>query len=142
MLDPCEKCEEVLQPFLDRELSDAEYREAETHLDECSYCRKRYRFEETLRMYVRQAFAEEMSPDLKAKLEGALPQHHLVTVDSADRPDAVIADIARIDPDDLGSRQVTCARVVLRDSFGLDRSHRRQDVPERHDVSLGGPSLR
>jgi anti-sigma factor (TIGR02949 family) len=68
MLDPCEKCEEVLQPFLDRELSDAEFREAEAHLDECSYCRKRYRFEETLRMYVRQAFAEEMSPDLKAKL--------------------------------------------------------------------------
>jgi mycothiol system anti-sigma-R factor len=68
MLDPCEKCEEVLQPFLDRELSDAEVREAEAHLDECSYCRKRYRFEETLRMYVRQAFAEEMPPDLKAKL--------------------------------------------------------------------------
>jgi mycothiol system anti-sigma-R factor len=68
MLDPCEKCEEVLQPFLDRELSDAEVREAEAHLDECSYCRKRYKFEETLRMYVRQAFAEEMPPDLKAKL--------------------------------------------------------------------------
>jgi anti-sigma factor (TIGR02949 family) len=68
MLNPCEKCEEVLQPFLDRELSDAEHAEAEAHLDECSYCRKRYRFEERLRMYVRQAFAEEMSPDLKAKL--------------------------------------------------------------------------
>ena len=68
MLDPCEKCEEVLQPFLDRALSDAEFREAEAHLDACSYCRKRYRFEETLRMYVRQAFAEEMPPDLKAKL--------------------------------------------------------------------------
>jgi anti-sigma factor (TIGR02949 family) len=68
MLDPCEKCEEVLQPFLDRELSDDEYREAEAHLDECSYCRKRYKFEEKLRMYVRQAWSEEMSPDLKAKL--------------------------------------------------------------------------
>jgi anti-sigma factor (TIGR02949 family) len=68
MLNPCEKCEEVLQPFLDRELSDAEHAEAEAHLDECSYCRKRYRFEERLRMYVRHAFAEEMSPDLKAKL--------------------------------------------------------------------------
>jgi anti-sigma factor (TIGR02949 family) len=68
MLDPCEKCEEVLQPFLDRELSEAEVQEAEAHLDGCSYCRKRYRFEETLRMYVRQAFAEEMSPELKAKL--------------------------------------------------------------------------
>ena len=68
MLNPCEKCEEVLQPFLDRELSDAEHAEAEAHLDECSYCRKRYRFEEKLRMYVRQAWAEQMSPDLKAKL--------------------------------------------------------------------------
>jgi anti-sigma factor (TIGR02949 family) len=68
MLNPCEKCEEVLQPYLDRELSDAEHAEAEAHLDECSYCRKRYRFEEKLRMYVRQAWAEQMSPDLKAKL--------------------------------------------------------------------------
>ena len=68
MLDPCERCEEVLQPFLDRELSDAEVREAEAHLDQCSYCRKRYKFEATLRMYVRQAWSEEMPPDLKAKL--------------------------------------------------------------------------
>jgi mycothiol system anti-sigma-R factor len=68
MIDPCDKCEEVLQPFLDRELSDEEYREAEAHLDGCNYCRKRYRFEEKLRMYVRQACAEEMPPELKAKL--------------------------------------------------------------------------
>jgi mycothiol system anti-sigma-R factor len=68
MVDPCEKCEEVLQPFLDRELSEAERAEAERHLDECTYCRKRYRFEEKLRMYVRQACAEEMPPELKAKL--------------------------------------------------------------------------
>jgi mycothiol system anti-sigma-R factor len=68
MIDPCDKCEEVLQPFLDRELSEAEYREAEAHLDGCNYCRKRYRFEEKLRMYVRQACAEEMPPELKAKL--------------------------------------------------------------------------
>jgi anti-sigma factor (TIGR02949 family) len=68
MLNPCEKCEEVLQPFLDRQLSDSEHAEAEAHLDNCSYCRKRYRFVATLRMYVRQAFAEQMPPDLKAKL--------------------------------------------------------------------------
>jgi anti-sigma factor (TIGR02949 family) len=68
MFDPCAKCEEVLQPFLDRELSDAEVAEAESHLNQCTYCRKRYRFEEKLRMYVRQAWAEEMPPDLKAKL--------------------------------------------------------------------------
>ena len=66
--DPCAKCEELLQPYLDRELSDAERADAELHLDGCSYCRKRYRFEEQLRRFVRQAVVEEMSPDLKAKL--------------------------------------------------------------------------
>ena len=68
MFDPCAKCEEVLQPFLDRELSEAEHAQAEAHLDQCTYCRRRYRFEEKLRMYVRQACAEQMPPDLKAKL--------------------------------------------------------------------------
>jgi anti-sigma factor (TIGR02949 family) len=67
-MDPCEKCEEVLQPFLDRELTEAEYREAEAHLDDCSYCRKRYRFEASLRRYVRHAWAEGMPAELKEKL--------------------------------------------------------------------------
>ena len=67
-IDPCEKCEELLQPFLDRELNDEERAEAERHLDECTYCRKRYRFEEELRRFVRQAAVEEMPPELKAKL--------------------------------------------------------------------------
>ena len=67
-VDPCDKCEELLQPYLDRELSDAERAEAEAHLDLCSYCRKRYRFEEELRQFVRQAAVEEMPPDLKQKL--------------------------------------------------------------------------
>jgi anti-sigma factor (TIGR02949 family) len=66
--DPCAKCEEILQPYLDRELSDAERAEAEKHLDGCSYCRKRYRFEVELRRFVRQAVVEEMPPHLKAKL--------------------------------------------------------------------------
>ena len=43
--DPCAKCEELLQPYLDRDLSDAERVQAEKHLDDCSYCRKRYKFE-------------------------------------------------------------------------------------------------
>jgi hypothetical protein len=37
----------------------------------------------------------------RGKLEGLLPGHHLVTVDSVDMPDLVIADIARIDPDEV-----------------------------------------
>ncbi len=68
MIDPCEKCEELLQPFLDRELTNAEYREAEAHLELCAYCRKRYRFEASLRRYVRQASSEGMPPELKEKL--------------------------------------------------------------------------
>jgi mycothiol system anti-sigma-R factor len=66
--DPCAKCEEMLQPYLDRELTDAERAEAEGHLDGCSYCRKRYRFEEALRRFVRQAAVEEMAPELKQRL--------------------------------------------------------------------------
>jgi anti-sigma factor (TIGR02949 family) len=66
--DPCAKCEEVLQPYLDRELNDAERAEAEAHLSWCAYCRKRYRFEEHLRRFVRQAAAEAMPPELKARL--------------------------------------------------------------------------
>jgi mycothiol system anti-sigma-R factor len=64
----CEKCEELLQPYLDRELDDAERREAEAHLAGCGYCSKRYRFEDSLRKFVRQACSEEMPPELKAKL--------------------------------------------------------------------------
>ena len=48
-VDPCDWCEEVLQPFLDRDLTDAERKVAEGHLEGCSYCAKRYRFEEGLR---------------------------------------------------------------------------------------------
>ena len=67
-IDPCEKCEEVMQPYLDRALSDAERREAEEHLAGCSYCAKRYRFEESLRQFVRKCCEEEMAPELKQKL--------------------------------------------------------------------------
>jgi len=66
--DPCAHCEEVMQQFMDRVLTDAERAEAESHLDGCTYCRKRYRFEENLRQFVRQAAVEEMPPDLKQKL--------------------------------------------------------------------------
>ncbi len=68
MILDCEKCEEVLQPYLDRRLSDEERAEAETHLDACSYCRRRYRFEVELRMFVRQASIEPMPAELKERL--------------------------------------------------------------------------
>jgi anti-sigma factor (TIGR02949 family) len=68
MHDPCDKCEEVMQPFLDGTLSDDEVAEAQRHLEKCSWCARRYRFEERLRHYVRVAAAERMSDELKAKL--------------------------------------------------------------------------
>jgi hypothetical protein len=68
MNDPCEKCEEMMQPFMDGTLSDDEVVEAERHLEKCAWCAKRYRFEEQLRHYVRVVAAEQMSPELKAKL--------------------------------------------------------------------------
>jgi hypothetical protein len=37
----------------------------------------------------------------RGKLEGLLPTHRLVTTDSAHTPELVIADIARIDPDEV-----------------------------------------
>ena len=64
----CEHCEKVLQPYLDRELTDVDRREAESHLDECGFCRRAYRFEETLRRYVRRTCSEPMSPELKERL--------------------------------------------------------------------------
>ena len=60
--DPdCGKCEEMMQPYLDRDLSDDQVREAEAHLDGCDHCRRRYRFEVSLRRYVRTAAAAKQS---------------------------------------------------------------------------------
>jgi anti-sigma factor RsiW len=68
MIDWCDKCEEMMQPYLDGSLSDAEVAEAQKHLALCSWCAKRYHFEERLRRYVRVAVSEPMSPELKLKL--------------------------------------------------------------------------
>jgi anti-sigma factor (TIGR02949 family) len=65
---PCDKCEELLQGFLDRQLTDPERLQAQSHLDGCEYCRRRYRFEETLRVYVRTTAEERMPPGLLEKL--------------------------------------------------------------------------
>ena len=64
----CDKCEELLQGYLDRELDEVEYREAQSHLDECDYCKRRYRFEVSLRRYVRTSAVERMPPGLLERL--------------------------------------------------------------------------
>ena len=68
MIDWCEKCEEMMQPFLDGSLSAAEVAGGGAPSREVHWCAKRYHFEERLRHYVRVATAEPMSADLKAKL--------------------------------------------------------------------------
>jgi anti-sigma factor (TIGR02949 family) len=64
----CLECEQMLQPFLDRVLSVDEEREAKEHLAGCDRCSRRFVFEEKLRMFVRQATADPMPPDLKQRL--------------------------------------------------------------------------
>jgi len=66
--DPCAHCEEMMQPYLDHILTEAERVEAEHHLDDCDWCRRRYRFEESLRVYVRTTAVERMPPGLMEKL--------------------------------------------------------------------------
>ena len=68
MIADCEKCEELLQQYLDREISESERAEAEMHLSGCDYCRRRYMFEENLRRYVRYVVDEPMTPELKQRL--------------------------------------------------------------------------
>ena len=65
---PCDACEELLQGYLDRELTDTEVGRAEAHLDGCDYCRRRYRFELSLRKYVQTTAVERMPAGLMEKL--------------------------------------------------------------------------
>jgi len=67
-IDPCEWCEEVLQPYLDRDLDATDVQKVKQHLAACSWCEKRFAFESDFRRLVRQAVIEPMDPALKAKL--------------------------------------------------------------------------
>jgi anti-sigma factor (TIGR02949 family) len=66
--EPCDACEELLQGYLDRELTHSEVLQAESHLDGCEYCRRRYRFEVSLRQYVQTTAVERMPVGLLDKL--------------------------------------------------------------------------
>jgi putative zinc finger protein len=48
--DSCAESEEMMRPYLDHVLTDEEMALAEAHLAECVDCRRRYRFEESLRV--------------------------------------------------------------------------------------------
>jgi hypothetical protein len=66
----CTDCEQMMQPYMDRVLSDEQIAEAKEHLERCPGCEKRYRFEEKLRAFVRVAVDEPMTDALKARLDG------------------------------------------------------------------------
>jgi anti-sigma factor RsiW len=66
----CSDCEQMMQPYMDRVLSDEQIAEAKEHLAACPPCEKRFRFEEKLRGFVRVAADEPMSDGLKEKLAG------------------------------------------------------------------------
>ena len=62
----------------------------------------------------------------RGKLEALLPGHHMVTVDHLDPPDLVIADIARIDPEEVADAYPDVPIVGYAnhtDTSGLRRAH-------------------
>jgi DNA-binding NarL/FixJ family response regulator len=62
----------------------------------------------------------------RGKLEVLLPGYHLVTTDSIDAPDLVIADISRVDPDDVADAWPDVPIVGFTnhtDKSGLQRAH-------------------
>ena len=62
----------------------------------------------------------------RGKLEALLAGHHFVTTDCADPPDLVIADIARIDPDDVADDYPDVPILGFTnhtDTAGLRRAH-------------------
>lgn len=62
----------------------------------------------------------------RGKLEGLLPAHRLVTSDSVDSPDLVIADIARVEPEEVVDAWPDVPIVGYTnhtDKSGLQRAH-------------------
>jgi hypothetical protein len=62
----------------------------------------------------------------RGKLEALLPGHRLVTSDSADPPDLVICDIARVEPDEVADAWPDVPLVGYTnhtDTTGLQRAH-------------------
>jgi hypothetical protein len=62
----------------------------------------------------------------RAKLEALLPGHHLITQDHIDRPDLVITDIARVDPDEVADEYADVPILGFgahQDTGGLRAAH-------------------
>jgi DNA-binding NarL/FixJ family response regulator len=62
----------------------------------------------------------------RGKLEASLPGHHFIAVDGVDPPDLVIADIARVDPDEVADAYPETPILGFTnhaDTAGLRRAH-------------------
>jgi len=62
----------------------------------------------------------------RGKLEALLPGHHLITVDHTDEPDLVIADISRIDPEEVADTYLDVPIIGYTnhtDTAGLRAAH-------------------
>lgn len=65
----CQECVDRLQPFLDRELSEAERLQVERHLDVCGHCANSFRFEAgVLRVVERCCRSTYASEEFKARI--------------------------------------------------------------------------
>ena len=60
--DPCRGAEHMLQPYLDRALTEAEVAKIDAHLRDCAYCHERYVFEARLREVVKDCCSGEPVP--------------------------------------------------------------------------------
>jgi DNA-binding NarL/FixJ family response regulator len=62
----------------------------------------------------------------RGKLEGLLPEHHLITTDSIDPPELVICDVSRIEPDEVADAYPDVPILGYTnhtDTAGLRRAH-------------------
>ena len=63
---------------------------------------------------------------LRGKLEALFPEHRFETTDGIEPPDLVIADIARVDPDDVADTYPDVPLIGFAnhtDTYGLRRAH-------------------
>ena len=113
-VDPCDWCEEVIQPYLDRDLNETDVEKVKQHLAACSWCEKRFKFESGLRRLVRQAVGRADGAGAEGQAGGAQARalerlgHDPRQVDVSRRAEVVARDEQR--------RQRACALVRDLDS--------------------------
>jgi DNA-binding NarL/FixJ family response regulator len=86
---------------------------------------------------------------VRGKLEALLPGHRFVTAEGVERPDLVVADIARIDPDDVAenfpdvpllgfTNHTDTSGLRQAHAAGFDRVVAKSALFERTEELIGG----